>query len=204
MSVVHVVRTATVAVAAAALFVPASEAALMKGRGTIQAVDWNVMQMAIKGVDNKVNTFRVVRDCGIKWTDGAEVYSKLRDVAPRMYVYFIYEDYNGQEAPMIQNIEVREVPKDMLAARGNQGGRENGSQPSGAEGSSRQVKVMILKITNEGRGEFRADVAGTPQNFRAQNARDLRAFREGDFVILTLERRFGREVVTRLERSRRD
>src|SRR5206468_3913140 len=169
----------------------------------IQAVDWNVMQMAIKGVDNKVNTFRVVRDCGMKWTDGAEVYSKLRDVAPRMYVYFIYEDYGGKEAPMIQNIEVREVPKDMLAARGNQGGRDNASQPSGGEGASRQIKVMILKVTDERRGEFRADVAGRPQTFHAQNARDLRALREGDFVILTLERRFGREVVTRFDRSRR-
>ena len=201
MSVVQVVRTAAVAVAAAALFTPASEAALMNRRGTIQAVDWNVMQMAIKGVDNKVNTFRVARDCGIKYTDGAEVYSKLRDVAPRMYVYFIYEDYGGKEAPMIQNIEVREVPKDMLAARGNQGGGSNNAQPSGGE--SRQLKVMILKITDERRGEFRADVAGTPQNFHAQNARDLRGLREGDFVIITLERRYGREVVTSFERTRR-
>ena len=202
MSVVQVVRTAVVATAAAALFVPASEAALMKGRGTIQAVEWNVMQMAIKGIDNKVNTFRVARDCGIKYTDAAEVYSKLRDLAPRMYVYFIYEDYNGQQAPMIQNVEVREVPKDMLQARANQGGGDTAQRPSGE--SSRQVKVMILKVTDERRGEFRADVAGRPQTFHAQNARDLRAFREGDFVILTLERRFGREVVTRFDRSRRD
>lgn len=202
MSVGQVVRTAIVAVAVAALFVPASEAAQMKGRGTIQAVDWNVMQMAIKGVDNKVNTFRVARDCGIKYTDGAEVYSKLRDLAPRMYVYFIYEDYGGQEAPMIQDVEVREVPKDMLAARANQGGG-NAAQPSGGD-SSRQLKVMILKITDEKRGEFRADVAGSAQTFRAQNPRDLRAFREGDFVVLTLERRYGREVVTRFDRSRRD
>ena len=201
MPVVQVVRTAVVAAAAAALFVPASEAALMKGRGTIQAVDWNVMQMAIKGVDNKVTTYRVARDCGIKYTDGAEVYSKLRDLAARMYIYFIYEDYGGREAPMLQNIEVREVPKDMLQARANQGG-DTAPRPSG-EGS-RQVKVTILKITDERRGEFRADVAGSAQMFRAQNARDLRAFREGDVVVLTLERRFGREVVTRFDRSRRD
>ncbi len=199
MSVVQVVRTAVVAAAAAALFVPPSEAALMKGRGTIQAVDWNVMQMAIKGVDNKVNTFRVARDCGIKYTDGAEVYSKLKDLAPRMYVYFIYEDYGGQEAPMIQNVEVREVPKDMLA-RANQGG--NTAQPPAGE-SSRQLKVRILKITDERRGDFRADVAGSPQTFRAQNARDLRAYREGDLVVITLERRFGREVVTRFDRAGR-
>ena len=203
MSVVQVVRAAIVAVAAAALFVPASEAAQMKGRGTIQAVDWNVMQMAIKGVDNKVNTFRVARDCGIKYTDGAEVYSKLRDLAPRMYVYFIYEDYGGQEASMIQDVEVREVPKDMLAARANQGGGGTAQGPAGGD-SSRQLKVMILKITDEKRGDFRADVAGSPQTFRAQNPRDLRAFREGDYVVLTLERRYGREVVTRFDRSRRD
>jgi len=202
MSVVQVVRTAVVAAAAAALFVPASEAGPMKGRGTIQAVDWNVMQMAIKGVDNKVNTFRVARDCGVKFTDGAEVYSKLRDLAPRMYVYFTYEDYGGQGAPMLQNVEVREVPKDMLQARASQGGGDTAQRPSGE--SSRQIKVMILKVTDEKRGEFRADVAGNAQTFRAQNARDLRAFREGDFVVLTLERRFGREVVTRFDRSRRD
>jgi hypothetical protein len=200
MSVVHVVRTTTLAVAAAALFVPASEAALMKGRGTIQAVDWNVMQMAIKGIDNKVTTYRIVRDCGIKWTDGAEVYSKLSDLAPRMYIYFIYEDYNGKEAPMLQNVEVREVPKDMLQDRTNQVGG-TAQAPAGA---TRQLKVTILKITNEGRGEFRADVAGNAQNFRAQNPRDIRAYKEGDVVILTLERTLGREVVTRFERSRRD
>ncbi len=65
-------------------------------------------------------------------------------------------------------------------------------------------RVNPEKITDEKRGEFRADVAGSPQTFRAQNPRDLRAFREGDFVVLTLERRYGREVVTRFDRSRRD
>ena len=66
--------------------------------------------------------------------------------------------------------------------------------------------VAVDQLDKEGaeEGEFRADVAGRPQTFHAQNARDLRAFREGDFVILTLERRFGREVVTRFDRSRRD
>ena len=200
MSVVQVVRTAVVAAAAAAFFVPASEAALMNGRGTIQAVDWNVMQMAIKGIDNKVNTFRVARDCGIKFTDGAEVYSKLSDLAPRMYIYFKYEDYNGQEAPMLQNVEVREVPKDMLQDRTNQGGN-TAQAPAGV---TRQVKVTILKITDEKKGEFRADVAGNAQTFRAQNARDIRAFKEGDVAILTLERKFGREVVTKFDRSTRD
>lgn len=199
MFAVQVVRTAVVAVAAAALFVPASEAAPKKARGTIQAVDWNVMQIAIKGIDNKVNTFRVARDCGVKFTDGAEVFSKLRDLAPRMYIYFVYEDFGGQEAGMVQNVEVREIPKDMLQARANQGG--DTAQP--AAGESRQIKVRILKITNEKRGEFRADVAGRPQAFRAQEPRDLRAFREGDLVVLTLQRRLGREVVTRFDRADR-
>src|SRR5262245_35881677 len=61
MPLARIVRLAVVALAAAGLFVPASEAAPKNGRGNIQAVDWNVMQMAIKGVDGKVNTFRVRR-----------------------------------------------------------------------------------------------------------------------------------------------
>ena len=83
MTLTRVVRLAAVA-AAASWFVPSLEAAPKNGRGNIQAVDWNVMQMAIKGVDGKVNTFRVKRDASVKISgDGGENFPNptLRDLA---------------------------------------------------------------------------------------------------------------------------
>ena len=192
MSVARTVRIVMLAVLATALLAPASEAGIKKGRGTIQSVDWNVMQMAIKGVDSKVNTFRVAPDCGVVFTDGAEYYSKRRDLQARMYVYFDFEDYNGQEAGMIQKVEVREIPKDMLPS--------SPTAAAQAASTATQLKVKILEITNAGKGEFRADVAGRAQNFRAQVPADLRAYRKNDFVVITVQSP-GSNVVTAFVRS---
>jgi hypothetical protein len=184
MSVVRIVRLAVVALAAAGLFAPASEAAPKNGRGNIQAVDWNVMQIAIKGVDGKVNTFRVRRDASVKFSaEGGEAFPHptLRDLTPPMYVWFIYEDFNGAEAPMIQDIDVREIPRG--AGRAPQA--QPTSNPGG--GQTRDMTVRIMKLTNPGRGQFRADVAGRQQDFQAVPANMLNRYREGDLVIITVQ-----------------
>src|SRR5262249_5927766 len=160
-----IVRLAVVAVAAAGLFVPASEAAPKNGRGNIQAVDWNVMQMAIKGVDGKVNTFRVRRDASVKFSaEGGEAFPHptLKDLTPPMYVWVIYEDYNGSEPHMIQDIDVREIPRGATRP-GSSNDRPGQGQPG--QGQSRDMTVRIMKFTNESRGDFRADVAGRQQDF---------------------------------------
>ena len=194
MSVVRIVRLAAVTLAAAGLFVPASEAAPKNGRGNIQAVDWNVMQIAIKGVDGKVNTFRVRRDASVKFSaEGGEAFPHptLRDLTPPMYIWFIYEDFNGAEAPLIQDIDVREIPR---------GARRPTAQATTSPGASqgRDMTVRIMKLTNPGRGQFRADVAGRQQDFQAVPSNMLNRYREGDLVVITVE---GSNRVTNIKRA---
>jgi hypothetical protein len=193
MSITRTACRLAVAVAAAALVASSAFAAPKNGRGNITAVDWNVMQIAIRGVDGKVNTFRVKRDAGIKFTaEGGENFPNptLRDLAPPMYVWFVYEDWDGKEAPTIQDFDVREVPR---------GAGRAAAAPSGSTSTaSRDMTVRISKITNARRGEFDADVAGRNQSFRASNPGMLNSWRQGDLVIVTVE---GRNVVTNIKRA---
>ena len=194
MTLIRALRLATVAVAAAALFVPSLEAAPKNGRGNIQAVDWNVMQIEIRGVDGKVNTFRVKRNASVKFSaDGGENFPHptLKDLAPPMYIWFIYEDWDGKEAPTIQDIDVREVPRGAGRAK-----PEPTANPGG--GQSQDMTVRIMKFTNERRGEFRADVAGRQQDFRVVHPNMLSRYREGDLVIITVQ---GRGTVTNIKRA---
>jgi hypothetical protein len=181
MTLTRLVRLAAVA-AAASLFVPPLEAAPKNGRGNIQAVDWNVMQMAIKGVDGKVNTFRVKRDANVKISgDGGENFPNptLRDLASPMYIWFVYEDWDGKEAPTINEIDVREMP------RGASRSTSTTTPPSSS--TTRDLLVRIMKFTNTSRGEFRADVAGRQQTFRTVHPNMLSRWREGDLVLLTVQ-----------------
>src|SRR5262245_3071320 len=188
-----------VAVAATALLVPSVDAAPKNGRGNITAVDWNVMQIAIRGVDGKVNTFRVRRDCSVKFSaEGGERFPNptLRDLAPPMYIWFIYEDWNGAEAPTIQNIDVREIPRGAGRTGGSSGGT-NPAPPGGGQ-AGQDMTVRLWKITNERNGDFQADVAGRKQMFRAQPPGMLSRWREGDLVIVTVQ---GRNTVTNIRQA---
>jgi hypothetical protein len=190
MSMTRILCRSAVALAAAALLVPSVDAAPKNGRGNITAVDWNVMQIAIRGVDGKTNTFRVRRDASVKFSaEGGERFPNptLRDLAPPMYIWFIYEDWDGKEAPTIQDIDVREVPR----GAGRTGGSP-GTNPGGGQ-QSQDMTVRIMKITNESRGDFQADVAGRRQTFRASPANILSRWREGDLVIVRVE---SRNIVT--------
>jgi hypothetical protein len=198
MSMTRILCRSAVALAAAALLVPSVDAAPKNGRGNITAVDWNVMQIAIRGVDGKVNTFRVRRDASVKFSaEGGERFPNptLRDLAPPMYVWFVYEDWDGKEAPTIQDFDVREIPR----GAGRTGGSSGGTNPgSGGSQTSQDMTVRIWKITNESRGDFQADVAGRKQTFRAQPPGMLSRWREGDLVIITVQ---GRNTVTNIKNA---
>jgi hypothetical protein len=197
MSMTRILCRAAVALAAIALLVPNVDAAPKNGRGNITAVDWNVMQIAIRGVDGKVNTFRVRRDASVKFSaDGGERFPNptLRDLAPPMYIWFIYEDWQGKEAPTIQDIDVREFPR----GAGRTGGSGSGTNPGGGGQTGQDMTVRISRITNESRGEFDADVAGRNQRFRASPPSMLNRWREGDLVIVTVE---SRNTVTNIRQA---
>ncbi len=200
MSLTRVFRTVAPAFLAAAVLASPAFARVKSARGNITAVDWNVMQIAIKGIDGKVNTFKVRQDAGVKFTDGAEGFPNpgLKALAPPMYVWFDFEDYEGQEPGLIQKFDVRDMPADMRAQGRSGTARTNTS--TGSAGNERQLRVRIQSL-NTRSGEFKADVAGRSQTFRASSGNMLRSFREGDLVVISVQRRNGQDVVTDIQRS---
>ena len=63
-------------------------------RGNIEAVDWNVMQVAVRSSQGRVITYKVAPNASVKFTDCPECFPSpsLRDLAPPMYVHFQFED----------------------------------------------------------------------------------------------------------------
>jgi Cu/Ag efflux protein CusF len=165
-------------------------------RGNIEAVDWNVMQVAIRSPQGRVITYKVAPSASVKFTDCPECFPNptLRDLAPPMYAHFQFEDLDVDE---IVSFDVKEIGNAPRRA----GGRATiGAAPSlGVAGQD--LKVKILSINRN--GSFTADVAGRRQVFRAANAGDLRDFREGDLAVITVERRGGEDVATQLRAAGR-
>lgn len=194
MSLIRVFRTAALASLAVAVLASPAFARVKSARGNIQSVDLNVMQIAIKGVDGKVNTFRIRQDAGVKFTDGAEAFpsSSLKDLAAPMYIWFDFEDFEGQEPGLIQKIDVRDMPADMRKVK------TDGSAT--LAGNERQLRVRLQSL-NTRSGEFKADVAGRSQTFRATSGSVLTPFREGDLVVITIQRTNGQDRVTNIVRS---
>jgi Cu/Ag efflux protein CusF len=64
--------------------------------------------------------------------------------------------------------------------------------------SSDQVKARIQSVDRLGR-EITADVAGRSRTYDVADRREAEGFSAGDMVILTVERRGGRDWVTRIE-----
>ena len=167
-------------------------------RGNIQAVDWNVMQIAIRTPQGGVLTYKVAPNASVKFTDCPECFPSptLRDLAPPMYVHFQFEDLDVDE---IQSFDVKEIGS--APRRVTQGGSTAPIAPlPGA--SAQTLKVKILSMDDR-RGTFQADVAGRRQSFRAENRGDLRDFREGDLVVVTVERRGNEDVVTQFRAAGR-
>ena len=201
MSLIRICRTVALASLAMAVLASPAFARVKSARGNIQSVDWNVMQIAIKGIDGKVNTFRVRQDAGVKFTDGAEGFPNpsLKDLAPPMYVWFDFEDYENQEPGLIQKFDVRDMPADMRA-QGRSGTAAGTDGSAVLSGNERQLRVR-LQTLNTKSGEFKADVAGRNTSFRATSGSLLSPFREGDLVVITIQRNNGQDRVTNIQRS---
>jgi Cu/Ag efflux protein CusF len=176
-------------------------------RGNITAVDWNVMQIAIKTPQGGILTYKIDPNASVKFTDCPECFPnpKLRDLTPPMYIHFAFED---QDVDLITDVDVKEIGSAPRRVRPGQSGGGQASDGRGDRGDrggggSQELKVKILRI-DERRGTFQADVAGRRQDFRADNRGDLRDFREGDLAIITVERRGGEEVATRMRATGRN
>jgi hypothetical protein len=177
-------------------------AAPEKTKGNILTVDMQAMKVVVKHPKGYNMTLTVNAGTPVKFTDGSEFFINptVKDLAAGMYIYFTHE--NG----MVSDIEVREIPNELRHPRQNQGGgntdaqggrgRDQGSRDQGSgdqgRGASnsrdRDLRVRILSITDERRGDFKADVAGQTQSFHMSNPRDLRSFRVGDTVVVSVGR----------------
>ncbi|MET0554875.1 MAG: hypothetical protein ABW221_17670 [Vicinamibacteria bacterium] len=152
-------------------------------RGNIEAVDWNVMQIAIRTPQGGTLTYKVFPNASVKFTDCPECFPgpTLKDLAPPMYVHFVFEDL---DVDTIKSFDVKEIGS--AARRAGPRASSGSSDSSSSSGvSGRDMKVKILRM-DERRGTFTADVAGRSQNFRARSG-DLRDFREGDLAIITVD-----------------
>jgi hypothetical protein len=160
-------------------------------RGNIVSVDWNTNKMFIKDANGSTRDYTVDPGASIKFTDAPEDFPNptLRDLAPPMYVHFIY-DLPGHN---ITNFDVKEIG----SAPRRRGTATTLPAPVAPSGPAREMKVQIQRV-DERSGRFDADVAGRRQTFRAENRNDLRSYREGDLVVLTVERRGSEDVATHI------
>jgi hypothetical protein len=151
-------------------------------RGNVEAVDWNAMQIAIRTAQGGTLTYKVYPNASVKFTDCPECFPSptLRDLAPPMYVHFVFEDLDVDTIKSFDVKEIGSAPRRMTA-----GSASSVTPPSGVV-AAQDLKVKILKMDDR-RGTFTADVAGRSQNFRARNTSDLRDFREGDLAVITVD-----------------
>jgi Cu/Ag efflux protein CusF len=168
-------------------------------RGNIEAVDWNVMQVAVRSSQGRVITYKVAPNASVKFTDCPECFPSpsLRDLAPPMYVHFQFEDLDVDEIVSFDVKEIGSAPRRVTA-----GGLPAPVAPPLPAGSAQDLKVKILTV-DERRGTFTADVAGRRQAFRAASSNDLRDFREGDLAVITVERRGNEDLVTQMRAAGR-
>ena len=152
----------SVATAALALAPLAATAADDFSRGNVEAVDWNVMQIAIRTAQGGTLTYKVFPNASVKFTDCPECFPNptLRDLAPPMYVHFVFEDLDVDTIKSFDVKEIGSAPRRMTAG--------SAVNPPVAGVSGQDLKVKILKMDDR-RGTFTADVAGRSQNFRARN-----------------------------------
>ena len=171
---------------------PSAHAARDFSRGNIQAVDWNVMQIAIRTAQGGVLTYKVSPSASVKFTDCPECFpgATIRDLAPPMYVHFQFEDLDVDEIVSFDVKEIGSAPRRVGA------GGSGGTTAPPATGPAQTLKVKVLTLDDR-RGTFQADVAGRKQSFRADR-NVMRDLREGDLVVITVERQGNEDVVTQV------
>ncbi len=168
--------------AAAAVAVPAGAQNLAKERGNITAVDWRAMQVELKDPKGRVQTWTVARDAVVRFTDKADQFPnpKLSDLRPPMYVHFTF----NADTKVINRFEVVEV----------------GFDPSKGAPGTQQLSGVITNL-DANIGHVEVDVGAGPQTFEVDPKDQLKSFKRGDRITITLEKRqVDREVVTKITR----
>jgi hypothetical protein len=108
--------------------------------------------------------------------------SELSDLKPGMQVAFTYTD------GVLDRLRVFSVPANLRPPLAGQ------PRASGSAGR-REVSGRLISIDDRS-GEIRLDVNGRRDTYRVEDARQLRSFQVDQDVVVTLESREGRDVVT--------
>ena len=169
-------RTVAPLLTAALLMGGLAEAKVTKEMGNILSTDWRAMEMEIKNPRGRTKTWKVARDCTVKFTDKKSDFPnpKLTDLRPPMYIHFKFMEGTN----VIQNIDVREV----------------GFEPS-TGGPGVQVQAVITNLdANIGHVEVKLDTGIT--TFKVDPKNQLKAFKQGQKVTILIETRNGEEFVT--------
>jgi hypothetical protein len=172
-------RTVVPALAVFSLVAVSAEA-LEKERGNIISTNWQKMEIELKSPQGRTKTWRVARDCEVKFTDKKDQFPnpKLGDLRPPMYVHFLVEP----STQVIQSIEVVEV----------------GFEPSkGGPGTSQKGVVTNLSLE---KGHLQIDLGAGPQTFQVDPKDQLSGLKVGDKVTVLIENRNGRDVITKITR----
>jgi hypothetical protein len=164
----------------AAVAAPAG-AGPVKERGNLTAVDWGSMQVELKDPKGRVQTWKVARDAVVRFTDKKELFPnpKLADLRPPMYVHFTYDD----ASKVISRFEVVEV----------------GYDPRKGAPGTQQLSGVITNL-DANIGHIEVDVGAGPQTFQVVPKDQLRSFKRGDRVTVTLQKQGAQEVVTQVVR----
>jgi hypothetical protein len=146
------------------------------GRGSIVSTNWGRMEMNVRDTQGRMVTWKVARDCEVKFEDQTEKFPnpKLSDLKAPMYVHYTFEQMDGTNT--IIAVIVKEVGFD--AAKGGPG-----------------VEQEAVVTTSTGHRPHRGGTrrpAG-PFEWIRRNRRD----QKGDRVKILVDKRDGREVVAR-------
>jgi Cu/Ag efflux protein CusF len=181
-------RAGLAMLAVAAVAVPAQAQNLTKERANILAVDWNAMQVRMKDPQGRERTWKVSRDASVEFDDKREQFPnpKLNDLTPPMYVHFTY----NADTKEIVGFKVAEV-----------GFEPRTKAPASTGSPTTQAAVVTAVDENVGHVEVQLPSGGR-KTYEVNPKTQLRGYRAGDRVNLTVSTQDGREVVTAIRRSR--
>jgi Cu/Ag efflux protein CusF len=157
---------------------------LAQERGNILAVDWNAMQVKLRDPQGHEQVWKVSPEATVKFTDKTDQFPnpKVRDLRPPMYVHFTYNN----DTKVINRFEVVEVGFDPTKG--------------GAGATATQQLTGVITNLDANIGHIELNAGAGPQTFQVVPKDQLRSFKRGDRVTVTLEKREGQSVVTQVTR----
>jgi Cu/Ag efflux protein CusF len=178
------IRAALALLVSATVAAPALAQDLTKERANILAVDWNVMQVRLKDPQGRERTWVVSKDATVEFNDKREQFPnpKLADLVPPMYVHFTY----------------RTGTKEIVAFSVAEVGFEPSAKDPGPASVSQQQTVITAVDVNVGQVEVQ--LPSGRKTFEVNPKAQLRNFKAGDRVTLTISKQGEREVVTGIRR----